>query len=265
MNKKWIIIYTLLCGSLLTFIIATFAQNVKQEKAGEIVKEEYFIAMGKYIPPPYNVTMEDNVVYINGIKIRSFKLPRPESPIVIPVDQKSLKENYFMRLVWEKYAAWEEEHGEAKARQLLSDWLANHHVVKEFKFDEKGVTIFDQLGDKEYLRLKGLERRIIPSERELTIRATKFQASLKDLFNQGGAFFISAKGTTVAVPAKLAPQWLLQTNDILLKNIPDQEKKNLLIKQYRSKDIAEELLANFEATSEAFVEQLKNEQAELQK
>ncbi|MFH1838380.1 MAG: hypothetical protein ABH808_02725 [Candidatus Kuenenbacteria bacterium] len=108
-------------------------------KQGTQIKTGGVIAYGHYLKPPYDITLENNMIFINGIQCVP-SLPRPQvekkekiSPTVIEWYEKK---HEISKQIFSNYKEWMSKYGEEKAKAPLVNFLKKQDIIEDFYFDE---------------------------------------------------------------------------------------------------------------------------------
>jgi len=149
MLKKWTIPIAVAAMGLAVLAVVLWCATRSSNQASEteeqpplVTENGLFLNGGKYIPPPYKITVDREGLYINGICVR--KGPTmPKKLILIPetdpgpfqwtpeLRAKDVVESGFIRNVYDRYLYWEKQYGPAEAFDRVEKYLKQQpQVVK---------------------------------------------------------------------------------------------------------------------------------------
>jgi len=242
-----------------------------------LVTTGYFFYLGRYIPPPYRVTVEGYRVLVNG-EFPAVTMVEPPKPLPIPEDpgdfawtpdklKMPLGDVGLERHAGKKAVYWAFKHGPARAWEMVIEYIKAQPGVKEVRvMDENSVYVVGTSGGGfgygvSPTGLKGweesLKRSYASSEAEARRihekavaerkqRLENLRAQYEGRFREGTALFVITPngGVELLVGAHQARAFLAQLAAILKSGEPDGEKRKALMKLLDEGSLVDQLLAN---------------------
>lgn len=236
---------------LLLMLLATFGTPSAGAEPPAIAGG-WVLIEGRYVPPPYRVTLDGTRLRLNGHLVSTFELPGEAPPG--PAELASLydpatldlRDSLVVPLAAAQLEAWRAEVGQEEAVARLEAWLRQQPVVARLEIEGDMAIVYDRNGDREGIWLgdESLPRR---TQAALDVEAAARRDELQDWLQQGGGFLLFGDGTQTYVPPAMADAWLQRTQAVLTSDRPAAEKRDLLRDQYPAPAMLADLLANYEA------------------
>jgi len=115
---------------------------------GDAIVSGYFFNAGRYVPPPYRVTIDDQGIMINGVSVEP--APRPPKGIPIPKEDpgpfqwnperlaRGMHESGFVIHAMSRFRYWESQYGFAEACKRFIPYLREQPLVSRVGTDGDG-------------------------------------------------------------------------------------------------------------------------------
>jgi len=218
-----------------------FAEEVTET---EEINTGYVIAFGRYIEPPYRVTLKADTVYINGIQFE----PRPKEPAPEPEIDEELKEvSRKQGTVLDSihYSDWKAKFGVERAQQMLREFLERQPLVKGFTLTPTCLAITFNLKYKGkdlpqfFIMLEGRKPTMAQKEemeqhrREERLRLPE---KLSNELREGELIAFGYGYTEYGGSAEHAEYRISKIREIVRKKAPDSLKSRLLAEKIGGPD-----------------------------
>ena len=225
-----------------SFAAATSSPSL--QKNSQIVENGFLIACGSYIPGPYNVSMTDVEVMVNGVVVaplpQSDEKPKPPVPYALSLvlgNASALAED------------WEALYGADEAANMTITWLSTNNVTATF-----GLPYYDVLAPVDgswgvVVYFNELHRWVPPAQKAIGSTSDMtpiYDAVAEDL--QEGCLVIVDYGCEIILPPSSAASAISSIKDALSSGQEQCDKitavSNILSTSY---DVAERIMSNLKA------------------
>jgi hypothetical protein len=154
--KVFIFLLTIISFTLTGSAFSQSSDSTVLRKSGIVegtIQTGHLIAYGKPVPPPYEVTLRNNLVLVNGIQF----LPRVRKPDAgeknIVVSELTVKKHELIQSIFEKYKVWSNEVDAERLNSRLKDFLSAEPLIKNYQMTKGSLKIPFNDGTSEELLL----------------------------------------------------------------------------------------------------------------
>jgi hypothetical protein len=234
-----------------------YRTTINSTRPASGIETGYFIYEGHYVPPPYEITIGKNEVFINGLVVEQVHSQKPKRPVSVPDEQNIISTDELYNVVHHKYDQWKSAHGKKTALRTLKEFLNNNLYVQKnvLKFevgDDQTVWFTfkkkDRFGNQEEEEILLAPLQALPlSDEEVEKMLSQESKRLSEYLRGSGLILCFDKGNiSLFLPSMLARQFLESVCEIIDSNKETHEKEYSLTKKFVTPESAKKILYNFD-------------------
>ncbi len=212
------------------FVILVISYNTLGKKTTykKDISTGQIIGYGKPIPPPYAIYLKEETIYINGVRYFPRQKRTKDNKKTILITEKSKQVHLVIQQVWEEYHRLIKYHNPEVAKKKIIEFARQIPMIKEIKFSGQEPTIVFSDGTKILLLTN---TRSNAMSKNLPIHNQYKQKQIKRLkrYLREGALILFGEGYEIIVPPHQSKEFLERIREILLMNIPNEEKRAYLL------------------------------------
>ncbi|MEK7167185.1 MAG: hypothetical protein AAB732_02140 [Patescibacteria group bacterium] len=221
-----------------------------QPNPGTQINKGVVIAYGHYLKPPYDITLDNSVIFINGIQCNP-PLPKPQlEKKKGTVSPYYIKRHEIRQKIFSNYKEWVSKYGEEKAKELLVDFLKKQDIIDDFKFnkyDNLWIKWEGQIDSEEILIETALTEKPNKTElgRNIAESMKKTFSIMKSNLEKNGVIIVTYSEITLGSSEKLKRS-VKKIDEIMRKNVDRNTKEKLLYETLGEKpDLVKSIIHNY--------------------